>query len=343
MKILFGIQGTGNGHISRARILAKYLAEHQIDVTYLISGREKAKLFDMEIFGDFWHRKGLTFATNDGKINYLETFKQNSVLEFIRDIRALPVRDYDLVITDFEPVSAWAGKLAKVPVLGVGHQYAFGENTPLAGESMMAKWIMQNFAPANKSIGLHWHPYSDNVLPPIIDTNLSPGDLGEHILIYLPFENQKLVTQVLNQLPNVNFIQYSPELIDGHQGNVALRKTSYQAFKNDLVSARGVICNSGFELISECLHLGLPILTKPLNGQMEQHSNALALEQLNYAKVTSEISLPIVSQWLEKMNVPQARPLPNVAKSIAEWVAQGAKDSHQQLGKSLWQKMADNL
>ncbi|WP_448553892.1 MJ1255/VC2487 family glycosyltransferase [Thalassotalea montiporae] len=336
MKILFGIQGTGNGHISRARILAKYLTEHGVDVTYLTSGREREKLFDMEVFGDFMHRKGLTFITKNGKIDYVSTFLENSLLGFYRDIRALSLAEYDLVITDFEPVTAWAGKLQGKPVLGIGHQYAFGENTPLAGESMMAKWIMRNFAPATNAIGLHWHPYSDNVLPPIIDTTLQATDDSDHIVVYLPFENQQQVSAVLNQLPYYRFVQYSPELENGEQGNVSLRKTSYQAFKQDLAGAKAVICNSGFELISECLHLGKPILTKPLNGQMEQHSNALALEQLNYATVIDKITTTKVGDWLAIAKQNEAKPLPNVAKHIVEWLLKGDWQQHQQLGKALW-------
>mgnify|MGYP000683759836 CR=1 FL=1 len=53
MKILYGIQATGNGHISRSRVMAKYFAQAGIEVTYLISGREQSELFDMEIFGDY--------------------------------------------------------------------------------------------------------------------------------------------------------------------------------------------------------------------------------------------------------------------------------------------------
>lgn len=336
LKILFGIQGTGNGHISRARILAKYLAQYEIEITYLISGREPDKLFDMEIFGDFWHRSGLTFATQNGKIDYFGTLKANKITQFYQDIRSLPVNDFDLIITDFEPVTAWAGKLAKKTVLGIGHQYAFGKNTPIAGESLIAKWIMRNFAPATHAIGLHWHPYNENVLPPIIDTSLNIAKHNEHVIVYLPFENQAIVTQVLNKIPNVKFIQYAPELCDAKQQNVYLRKTNHDGFKQDLTTAKAVICNSGFELISECLHLGLPILTKPLAGQMEQHSNALALQQLAYATVFSELNANNINNWLISDPKGITKPLPNVAKNIAQWIAEGKWQNHCALGKALW-------
>jgi len=46
-KILYGVQGTGQGHISRARGVAEALKDYDVDVTWLFSGRPKEKFFDM--------------------------------------------------------------------------------------------------------------------------------------------------------------------------------------------------------------------------------------------------------------------------------------------------------
>lgn len=337
MKILFGIQGTGNGHISRARVLAKELAQYPaLDIRYLFSGRAKTELFDMDIFGDFLHFDGLTFITKAGKIDHIATAKKNNLWRFYQDIRSLQIQQYDLVISDFEPVCAWAAKLSKQPVLGIGHQYAFGENTPLAGDNYFTRLLMRKFAPATHSLGLHWYPYSHNVLPPIIDVALKSSGKNSHVLVYLPFEDQHLITQMLKAIPEQKFVQYSPELKDANELNVALRKTNYLGFKEDLKNASAVICNSGFELISECLHLGLPILTKPLNGQMEQHSNALALEQLNYATVVKTLSSEKIATWCQNKLQPTATPLPNVAAEIAKAIANNHWQDAHKLSSQLW-------
>jgi hypothetical protein len=42
-------------------------------VTWLFSGREKSKLFDMAPFGDFKHREGLTMVTEAGQMKYRKT------------------------------------------------------------------------------------------------------------------------------------------------------------------------------------------------------------------------------------------------------------------------------
>lgn len=67
------------------------------------------------------------------------------------------------------------------------------------------------------------------------------------------------------------------------------RTANIARFKSDLASARGVVCNCGFELISECLHWRKPVLTRPLAKQMEQLSNGAALETLHYATVMRQI------------------------------------------------------
>lgn len=337
MKILFGIQGTGNGHISRARIMATELEKYKnVKVQYLFSGREKEQLFDMEAFGHYWHRAGLTFITSNGQVDHMKTALKNNIFKFFYDIISLDLSEFDLIITDFEPIVAWAGKLKGKPVLGIGHQYAFGENTPLTGDTAFTRTLMKYFAPVKVGLGLHWHNYNENVLPPIIDTELTLKTKESKFIVYLPFENQQFITQILQQFPDKKFVQYAPTLSDQEIGNVSVRKTSL-AFKNDLKSASGVICNSGFELISECLHLGLPILTKPLNGQMEQYSNALALQELNYATVVETLSKENLSHWFESKKTPKPRPLPNVAKAITELIVSGKWQEYHALNKRLWE------
>ena len=336
MKILYGVQATGNGHIARSRIMAKQLKENGVEVTFLFSGRSKDKLFDMELFGDFIYKQGLTFIVQNGKVNYLSTAFNNNFLRFIYDVHTLAIDDYDLIITDFEPVTAWAAKLKKKPVLGIGHQYAFGRNTPRAGKNLLAEFVMNYFAPAKDSIGLHWAPFDQSILPPIIDVNLVGKAEVNVVIVYLPFENQSKVTRLLQQFPDKHFIQYSPDVDNAENKNVSIRTTCYAGFKQDLCRASAVISNSGFELISECLHLGLPLLVKPLQGQMEQESNALALHELKFAKVMRTLDEDIVANWLVKCKPRINKKTPDVAFEIVRWLLSDKKLPIHKVAASLW-------
>ncbi len=340
MKILYGVQATGNGHISRARAMADAFREHAIEVTWLFSGRERSQLFDMAAFGNFLHRRGLTFATLAGSVRYWQTLRQNSLPQFLRDVRALPLAGFDLVVTDFEPVTAWAGRLARVPTIGIGHQYAFGAETPVAGGHWLARQIMRRFAPVDLPVGLHWHPYNRNVLPPILDLPDCADGASDHVLVYLPFEDPAAVSALLQQFPAIHFRLYGPGLDAAEQGNVSLRPSSVAAFKRDLASCSGVVCNSGFELISECLQWNKPVLTRPLAGQMEQLSNARALEELGHATVVARLDRESLSSWLLQRPAPPVLRYPDVSRALASWLAAGAGTGLESLQQKLWRDTA---
>jgi UDP:flavonoid glycosyltransferase YjiC (YdhE family) len=61
MKILYGINATGNGHISRARIIIAELKKRGHDISCIISGRNDDSLYDIEEFEPFVLKKGFYF------------------------------------------------------------------------------------------------------------------------------------------------------------------------------------------------------------------------------------------------------------------------------------------
>ena len=337
MKILYGVQGTGQGHISRARAMALALRQWPVEVTWLFSGRPRSGLFDMEIFGDFEHRRGLSFSTRAGRMQYAATVKGNNVSQFLRDSRELDLGAYDIIVSDYEPVVCRAARRQGRKIIGIGHQYAFGPETPRAGANWLQEQIMSRFAAVDVPLGLHWHPYATNILPPILDLPDLQVEHGEHLLVYLPFEDQDAVTAILQLFPQRRFVQYAAGLNDENHGNVLRRRADIKGFKGHLASSAGVICNSGFELISECLQWRKSVLTKPLDGQMEQHSNALALRQLGYAMTTPVIDRQVLEQWLANPRTTADIRFPDVAATLAHWLASGCNTPPARLSEQLWQ------
>ena len=49
MRILYGVQATGNGHITRARVLLPALQAAGVEVDVLLSGRAPERLFNMAV------------------------------------------------------------------------------------------------------------------------------------------------------------------------------------------------------------------------------------------------------------------------------------------------------
>ncbi|MFO7370549.1 MAG: glycosyltransferase family protein, partial [Bacteroidales bacterium] len=114
MKVLYAIQGTGNGHVSRAREIIPLL-QRRCETDILISGCQA----DLDVpFPVKYRLEGLSFIFGKkGGIDYRKTYKKANVRRLIGEIRELPVTDYDFVINDFEPVSAWACYRKKVPCI----------------------------------------------------------------------------------------------------------------------------------------------------------------------------------------------------------------------------------
>ena len=121
MKILYAIQATGNGHLSRARDIISVLEKNgQLDV--LVSGTQADLTIDYPIR---YKLDGFSFVFGKkGSINLFKTVSQTNALKFINEVKNLPVEKYDLIINDFEPVSAWACYLKGKDCIGLSHHSA---------------------------------------------------------------------------------------------------------------------------------------------------------------------------------------------------------------------------
>lgn len=325
MKIFYGVQGTGNGHITRAREMAKAFAEAGVEVTYLFSGRDAAQYFDMDVFNGYRALKGLTFHSENGEVSYLKTAFDARPINFIKEVKNLDFSGYDLIISDFEPITAWASRLQQKKMLGIGHQYAFNHRIPRAGGDILASSVMKYFAPARRHIGLHWHHFGQPILPPIIAPHALPVEcVANKIVVYLPFENPEEVVKLLTPFKAFEFFFYTPATLASPAGHIKISALSRDRFQADLHDCAGIVSNSGFELISEALQLGKKILTKPLHSQLEQLSNAAALKQLGYARIMDELDPKALARWLDNPHRVRVT-YPNVARILVNWMLDGMR------------------
>ena len=341
MKILYGVQATGNGHITRAAAMAKALRTAAFEVDYLFSGRPCDRLFNMEQFGDFRCLPGLTFALRRGRIDTLATLTRARPLRYLFDLLALDLAAYDLVITDFEPLCAWAARRHGKPVLGIGHQYAFHYPVPVApGAHLTAKWILRHFAPADWALGIHWHHFDSPILPPLIEPlAFAAREEAEKILVYLPFEDRERLAAWLRQHPGHEFHCYCDVSAESVQGNLRFKPFSRGNFHGDLASCNGVIANAGFSLASEALQYGKKLLVKPLAGHFEQLSNAAALLQLGRAEVVEDFRSDSLGAWLQRPN-PDPQVYPDVAGRIVDWIKTGMKGDIHSLARAVWAEVS---
>lgn len=167
MKILYAIQGTGNGHISRAREIVPLLKQYG-ELDLLVSGSQ-ADVSLTESLKYKFHGFSYVFGKKGG-IDYWKTLKIMKLRQLLNDILSVPVKDYDLIINDFEPVTAWACKLHNVPVVSLSHQASF--NSPLTPRPVktrkIAELILKYYAPTTHHVGFHFKAYDKFIFTPVI-------------------------------------------------------------------------------------------------------------------------------------------------------------------------------
>jgi len=297
MKILYAIQGTGNGHVSRAREIVPLLQQHG-DVDLLISGTQADVKLSQEMAFQL-HGFSFIFGKKGG-VDHYQTWKSMNLPRFVNDMRKLPLKDYNLILNDFEPVTAWACKMRGIQSVGLSHQASFqSKNVPKPKSRNWAELVMKHYAPATHYVGFHFAKYDSFIHTPVIRSqirNLVTTDLG-HYVVYLPAVDDKMLLPLLQQIPEVEWKVFSKHTkVSFVAGNVTVSPIDNEAFNSSLASCTGLLTGGGFEGPSEALFLGKKLLVVPMKFQYEQQCNAFALE---------ELGIPVIwgqdRRWLVKL------------------------------------------
>ncbi len=302
MKVLYAIQSTGNGHISRAKEFIPYL-ERRFQFDVILSGPKSKVSLDYPVKKHF---KGLTLHySKTGGINWLKTLRKNNFFQFIKDVLSLRVQDYDLVITDFEPVSAWSCYLKGVLCFGLSNQVSIWqkEAPKLKKPYRNAVKYLKYFAPTQHEYGLDYEKFSDNIFSPIIRSKVryTKSTKGGGIVVYLPAYGLENITACLEKFTEQRWHVFSNAVNEkSKQGNITLHPIDGNKFMKCMAKADGVITNAGFATTSEALFLGKPLLVVPMKGQVEQSYNATVLKKLGITvlKKLNKKNIHVLEDWL---------------------------------------------
>ena len=303
MKILYAIQGTGNGHISRAREIVPLLQQHG-DVDLLISGTQADVRLTQEVR---YQLHGFSFIFGKkGGVNHYETWKSMNLPRFLKDMRSIPLKEYDLILNDFEPVTAWACKRQGVTSVGLSHQASFqSQKVPKPKSIDWAQLVMKYYAPATHYVGFHFDRYDDFIYTPVIRAeirNMVVSNLG-HYTVYLPAIDDKFLVPILREIPNVQWEVFSKHTTQSYtEANVTVSPVHNEGFNKSLASCEGLLTGGGFEGPSEALFLGKKLLVAPMRFQYEQQCNAFALKQFGLPVLwgSNKNWLPVIRQWVER-------------------------------------------
>ena len=321
-KILYAIQGTGNGHISRAiEIIPELQKRGEVDI--LVSGFSSDIELPFEVKYKF---KGLSFVFGQkGGINYFQTWSKNRVRRFYKEVKKLPVNDYDLVISDFEPVSSWACFLAEKTCIGLSNQAAvLAPNSPRAeDDDKLGRLVLNYYAPVTAAYGFHFQRYNNSIYTPIIRKEirqLKTKDDG-HYTVYLPSYSDNKIINRLNYFSDVRWEVFSKHTKKAYiKNNVLIRPIESKHFMESLTTCTGILCGAGFATPSEALYLKKKLMVIPMKSQYEQQCNAEALKQMGVAVMKSlkKKHRSVLQEWLNSDKIVKVDYPDNVSEIIAE-------------------------
>ncbi len=305
-KVLYAIQGTGNGHVARAREIIPILLNY-CDLDIVLSGDQSQVELPIE---PKFRSKGLTFMYNTrGGISYFKTLRKNNIISIMREVWRFPVKDYDLIINDFEFITAWACKLRKHDCFGLGHQVSFlSKKTPRPAKiDRVGEFILRNYAPCSKPIGFHFDQFDDFVFKPVIRKEIRNAAISKegHFTVYLPAFGEEEILDFLSQWPDVKWQVFSKFSKERREvANITFIPTGNEAFVESFVSCSGIITSAGFESPAEALFMGKKLLVVPIKNQYEQYCNAAALQVLGVPviKALGANEKNTVEAWLKSSN-----------------------------------------
>jgi uncharacterized protein (TIGR00661 family) len=314
--ILYGVNGEGAGHSTRAKEVITHLqrAGHNVHVASFDRGLQNlSKDFDVtEIFG--WR---LAYVNN--QVRYRRTIARNLLAapKAARSVSRLKKLAHEwnvqVVITDFEPLSCHVGHRLHLPVISIDNQHCLTNArvtypTQYRRDAAATKMVVRLMVPRADAY-LVTSFFSAELTKP--KTFLFPPILREAVLQAKPREDDYVLVYVTSPAPELarllstvrcRFVAYGFGR-EGQEGNILFKKPSLDGFLKDLIAARAVVANAGFSLVTEALHLGKPYLAVPVEHQFEQMFNAYWLEKAGYGAYWDELNKERVESFLFNLAV----------------------------------------
>jgi uncharacterized protein (TIGR00661 family) len=235
----------------------------------------------------------------------METLFNANLPKFLKEVNSLPIEKYDLIINDFEPISAWAARLKGKMCIGLSHHGAvLSPEAPKSGPyNMPGEFICTYYAPVAKQYGFHFSRFNKNIFTPVIRKEIRDvvvSDKG-HYTVYLPAYGDAELYNFLSTFRNTRWEVFSKHNRSAFKlGNVHIRPLNNTAFVESLASSSGVLCGAGFETPAEALFLNKKLMVVPITNQYEQLCNA---------EVLKTMGVPIV----KKLH-------PRYVSTIADWI-----------------------
>ncbi len=322
-RIIYGVAGVGFGHSSRAHLVGQRFLDAGHEVMFVASGQSLSYL--RQIYGQQVKEIfGLSFAYRRGRIDSVRTFTQNLYGMGRANNRTKKLLDRvcrpfepDLVVSDFEPFTAWWAWRNKIPLVSLDNEhlltacrlehplrYLVPRLSAMAVTRSIAAWasgyIVTNFfdAPLKRNNAV--------LVPPIVRpvvTTLTPSRAGHIVVYWTTGTEERRVREVLQKFSDRRFHVYGFNK-DVTIGNCVFKRPSMEGFLADIASADGIVASAGLSLISECMYLRKKMFVIPLPGQYEQILNAHYVDKLGLGLASRRLNVKAMGRFLASLDEP---------------------------------------
>jgi uncharacterized protein (TIGR00661 family) len=325
-KIAYGIAGEGNGHAIRSKVVIAHLKnKHTVQV---VCGKRVQQHFKKPTIvvapKIHYFRNCATFL---GTMCHQFFGLPQYISSFIKTFKLLLVFKPDVIITDFEPWTAWSAALLRIPIISLDNQHMICSTAikyPVQDwwsyiKSRLVIFIAVPFAKARIITTFFEVRITSSeailvgpVLRPSI-TRLKPTKKGP-VLVYQTSDSNQELIKALKRIPE-KFVIYGFDRSDT-DGNLQFRKFNETVFFTDLARSRAVIANGGFTLLTEALYLGKPVLSIPVEQQFEQLLNANYLRTLGIGSFSRRCQKEQITRFLGQQYSHWNNTLPDWKKAI---------------------------
>ena len=126
---------------------------------------------------------------------------------------------------------------------------------------------------------------------------------SDHIVVYQTSDSNIELMKNLKKVKE-NFIVYgfNKDLVDG---NLTYRSFNEDAIYEDMRTAKAILTNGGFTMISEAIYLKKPVYSIPANGNFEQILNGYYVKKLGYGEFHNNFNNKLIRKFIK--NIPKYR------------------------------------
>ena len=318
MKILFGVQTEGNGHITQCIATKQYLQSQGIEVTTAFAAKKKRGL--SKYFTDEFNvvdYDGFDFVFDSvGRVVIWKTILNNTfelprlIVSFIKICSIIQKEKPDAIFNYYEPLVGLTALFFKnIKYVSFGHQYAmdsviYPRINGYIVQKLFLSIINKITSIRAKIVALSYYEFNDTTMivsPPILRAeSYSISDKKEDfVLVYLM--NEDMLPQLISQAkkyPDIN-IQCFTKLTKQYDElpNLKLFNLDGKLFQEKMKVCKAVVCSGGFETSAEAIYQNKPLLMIPMPNHYEQHANCNDAYLSSYAIYSESIDLSKIPKY----------------------------------------------